>query len=270
LPVTEAEIPLADVGDRLTSAVREAGALALTKFGSPVRNWTKGTNSPVCDADIEADLLLRDRLMRDAPGYGWLSEESVDDPARLDARRVWVVDPIDGTRGFIAGRSDWAISAALVEDGRPVAAALFAPVTDELFFAIKGRGATRNGDAIASTAGDRLDGARLAGPPRRLERLAAIVPGIETVPKIFSLALRLARVATGALDAALAGPNSHDWDLAAADLLVHEAGGALTSLAGHPPIYNRPDPVHGALIAAGHARHATMMALVRARMADFA
>ena len=85
LPVTETEIPLADVGDRLTSAVREAGALALTKFGSPVRNWTKGTNSPVCDADIEADLLLRDRLMRDAPGYGWLSEESIDDPARLDA-----------------------------------------------------------------------------------------------------------------------------------------------------------------------------------------
>ena len=270
MPVTDAEIPLEHIADRLKQAVTEAGALALSKFGSPVKNWTKGASSPVCEADIEADLLLRDRLMRDSPGYGWLSEESADDPARLTARRVWIVDPIDGTRGFISGRSDWAISAALVEDGRPVAAALFAPVTNELFLAVKGRGATRSGEPIAPAPGASLDGARMAGPPRRLERLAAIAPGIEIVPKIFSLALRLAYVASGALHAALAAPNSRDWDLAAADLLVHEAGGALTSLEGHPPIYNRPDPVHGALIAAGHARHAAIMNLVRGRMPDFA
>jgi myo-inositol-1(or 4)-monophosphatase len=250
--------------------VGEAGALALGKFGSPVRNWIKGASSPVCEADIEADHLLRDRLMRDTPGYGWLSEESVDDPARLAARRVWIVDPIDGTRGFISGRPDWAVSAALVEDGRPVAAALFAPVTDELFLAVKRKGATRNGEPISPTPGDRLDGTRMAGPQRRLERLAAIAPGLEAVPKIHSLALRLARVASGGLDAAVAAPNSHDWDLAAADLLVHEAGGALTSLEGHPPVYNRPNPVHATLIAAGLARHATLMNVVRARMADFA
>jgi myo-inositol-1(or 4)-monophosphatase len=270
LPVTDAEIPLAEIADRLKRAVAEAGALALGKFGSPVRNWIKGTSSPVCEADIEADLLLRDRLMRDAPGYGWLSEESADDAARLTARRVWIVDPIDGTRGFIGGRSDWAVSAALVEDGRPVAAALFAPVTDEFFLAVKGQGARRNGEPISPAPGASFDGARMAGPPRRLERFAALAPGIEIVPKIFSLALRLARVATGDLHAAFAAPNSRDWDLAAADLLVHEAGGALTSLQGHPPIYNRPDPVHGALIAAGHARHAAIMNLVRGRMADFA
>jgi myo-inositol-1(or 4)-monophosphatase len=270
LPVTDAEIPLEHIADRLKQAVVEAGALALSKFGSPVRNWTKGASSPVCEADIEADLLLRDRLMRDAPGYGWLSEESADDPARLAARRVWIVDPIDGTRGFISGRSDWAVSAALVEAGRPAAAALFAPVTDELFLAVKGEGASRNGEPIAPAPGASLAGARVAGPPRRLERLAALAPGIEIVPKIFSLALRLARVASGDLHAALTAPNSHDWDLAAADLLVHEAGGALTSLQGHPPIYNRPDPVHGALIAAGPARHAAIMNLVRGRLADFA
>ena len=270
MPVTDAEIPLGHLADRLEQAVAEAGALALSKFGSPIRNWTKGASSPVCEADIEADLLLRDRLMRDSPGYGWLSEESADDPARLTARRVWIVDPIDGTRGFIGGRSDWAVSAALVEDGRPVAAVLFAPVPDELFVAVKGQGARCNGKPISPAPGASLDGARMAGPPRRLERLAAIAPGIEIVPKIYSLALRLAHVASGALHAALSAPNSHDWDLAAADLLVHEAGGALTSLDGHPPIYNRPDPVHGALIAAGHARHAAIMNLVRGRMADFA
>ena len=270
MPATEADIPLKALADVLARAVGEAGALALGKFGIPIRNWTKGGNSPVCEADIEADLLLRDRLMHATPGYGWLSEESADDPARLVARRVWIVDPIDGTRGFIGGRPDWAISAALVEDGRPIAAALFAPVTDELFLAVKGEGATRNGAPISPSDGDTLQGARMAGPQRRLERLRAVAPAIEIVPKIYSLALRLALVATGGLDAALAGPNSHDWDLAAADLLVHEAGGALTSLTGHAPTYNRPDPVHGVLVAAGRARHATLMQLARARPADLA
>jgi myo-inositol-1(or 4)-monophosphatase len=267
LPVSDADIPLAD---RLESAVREAGALALGKFGSPIENWIKGKNSPVSEADIAVDLLLRERLVRAAPDYGWLSEESADDPARLDARRVWVVDPIDGTRGFIAGRPDWAVSAALVEDGRPIIAALFAPVTDDLYLATKGEGAARNGERLRVHDGPGLDGARLAGPPRRLERLAALVPGIVPVPKIFSLALRIAGVASGLLEAALAGPDSHDWDLAAADLLVHEAGGALTAFDGQPPTYNKPIPVHGALIAAGPARHALLMGIVRDRRADFA
>jgi myo-inositol-1(or 4)-monophosphatase len=270
LPVIDADLTSADHAEHLSRAVREAGALALTKFRSPIKSWIKGASSPVCEADIEVDHLLRDRLTTLRPDYGWLSEESVDDGARLAARRVWVVDPIDGTRGFISGYPDWAISAALVEDGRPLAAALFAPVTDELFLARKGRGATRNGIPINASAGDRLDGARVAGPPRRLERLSAISPGIAIVAKIHSLALRIARVADGALDAALAGPNSRDWDLAAADLLVHEAGGALTSLDGRPPIYNRPEPVHGALLAAGGARHAALLSLMRDRGTDFA
>src|SRR5262245_57502445 len=186
LPVTEADIPVARLTGCLDSAVREAGALALSKFGAPVKNWTKGKDSPVCEADIAVDHLLRERLMAATPDYGWLSEESADDPARLAARRVWVVDPIDGTRGFIAGRHAWASSAALVESGRPIAAALFAPVTDEMFRAVEGQGATRNGQPIHAGAGTTLVGARVAGPPRRLERLAALAPGIEPVAKIFS------------------------------------------------------------------------------------
>jgi myo-inositol-1(or 4)-monophosphatase len=270
LPGIEVGLPVADEAEHLTSAVREAGALALSKFRAPIRSWIKGASSPVCEADIAADHLLRERLMANRPGYGWLSEESADDGMRLTARRVWVVDPIDGTRGFIGGHPDWAISAALVEDGRPIAAALFAPATEELFVAVQGRGATRNGVPIRATAGDGFAGARVAGPVRRLERLSAIATGIAVVDKIHSLALRIARVAEGALDAAMAGPNSHDWDLAAADLLVHEAGGALTSLDGQPPIYNRPEPVHRALFAAGGARHAALLMLVRDRKNDFA
>ena len=136
--------------DRLAAAVQEAGAVAFAFFGGPLKSWTKGTgDSPVTEADIAANDLLHKHLLRD--GDGWLSEESENDPARLDAERVWVVDPIDGTRAFMAGREDWTISAALVVAGRPVAAALYAPVTRELFLATAGGGATRNGEAIRVT-----------------------------------------------------------------------------------------------------------------------
>jgi myo-inositol-1(or 4)-monophosphatase len=149
-------------------------------------------------------------------------------------------------------------------------AALYAPVTDELFLAIAGGGATLNGAPIGASPGEALDGARFSGPQRRLDRLAQLAPAIAMVPRIPSLALRLARVATGAIDGSFAGPNSHDWDLAAADLLVHEAGGMVTTLAGELLIYNRPDPVHGVLVAAGRARHAVLLGLFRDRLAEFA
>ena len=103
-----------------------------------------------------------------------------------------------------------------------------------------------------------------------LNRAAAIEPAIEMMPLTPSLALRLARVAMGAVDGAFAGPNSHDWDLAAADLLVHEAGGIITTLTGRPLIYNQPNPVHDALLAAGRARHAALLGLIRNRIAEFA
>jgi myo-inositol-1(or 4)-monophosphatase len=229
-------------------------------FRGPLKSWTKGHNSPVSEADIASNDLLRERLVRD--GDGWLSEESENDPTRLAARRVWVVDPIDGTRSFIAGRLDWTVSAALVTDRRPVAAALFAPATEELFLAVAGGGATRNGVPIRVTSGD-LAGARVAGPKRVLERIASNDSRIVPAPRIHSLALRLARVAEGAIDAAIAGGNSRDWDLAAADLLVHEAGGVITALDGRTPIYNRPEPLHGALVASGLERHAALVDLVR-------
>jgi myo-inositol-1(or 4)-monophosphatase len=252
----------APLAARLAACVREAGALALSMFGAPLKNWTKGASSPVSEADIAVDRLLRDRLSAAAPGIAWLSEESVDDPARLAAPRVWIVDPIDGTRGYLAGLPDWAVSAALVENGRPIAACLFAPVTDQFFMAVAGSGATRNGAPIATSRGADLAGVRLAGPKNFLERLGKIAPPFTTTPRLHSLALRLARVAEGTIDAAIAGGNSHDWDLAAADLLVHEAGGALTPFDGGPLRYNCPVPRHGMLVAAGRERHAALLELL--------
>jgi myo-inositol-1(or 4)-monophosphatase len=254
----------------LVDAVHEAGALALNMFGRELKTWTKAGNSPVCEADIAVDRLLRDRLTAAAPDYGWRSEESGDDPARLAAKRVWIVDPIDGTRDYIGGRADWTIAAALVDTGRPVLGVIFAPAQEALFTAVAGRGASLNGTTIRASAGSKLEGARVAGPRRHLDQLAALVPWIEMVPKIHSLALRLARVAQGTLDIAFASASSRDWDLAAADLLVHEADGALTDIEGRVLTYNRADPVHEALVAAGHSRHRALLDLVEARKREFA
>jgi myo-inositol-1(or 4)-monophosphatase len=267
LPVFEPPAGLSGERERLTAAVREAGVIARNFFRGPLRQWTKGQgDSPVTEADIAANDLLRERLV--APGDGWLSEESENDPSRLEARRVWVVDPIDGTRAFIAGREDWSVAAALVTDGRPVVAAVYAPATEEMFVAVWGGGALRNGIPIRASAGAGIDGARVGGPKRMLDRIAARGAPIAIMPRVHSLALRLARVAQGELDAAAAGGNGHDWDLAAADLLVHEAGGMLTALDGKALIYNRPEPVHGVLIAAGRGRHSAMIDLVRAQMSE--
>jgi len=263
LPATEV-VDLQRQALRLAEAVREAGAVALSMFKTPLKNWTKGEAlSPVSDADIAVDVLLRERLTGDNQSIAWLSEESVDDPVRLDARYVWIVDPIDGTRAYIAGLPDWAVSAALVESGRPVAGCLYAPVSDEFFIAIAGQGATRNGTAIAAAPGAELAQARIAAPRKLLDRLAAIAPPFAVMPRTHSLALRLARVAEGTFDAGIAGGSSHDWDLAAADLLVHEAGGALTSFGGGTVTYNRPVPRHGMLVAAGRDRHAALIELFR-------
>jgi myo-inositol-1(or 4)-monophosphatase len=249
---------------RLAAAVRDAGSLALAMFRKPIKHWTKGpSSSPVCEADIAVDALLRERLTAGEDRFAWLSEESADDASRLAARYVWVVDPIDGTRAYIAGEPDWAISVALVERERPVAACLYAPALDEFFAARAGAGSTLNGKPIAATPGADLRDIRIAGPQKFLDRLSSVLsaPFIR-FPRGHSLALRLARVAQGTCDAAFAGGNSYDWDLAAADLLVHEAGGALSPVGGGTVAYNRPVPRHGMLVAAGRDRHVALIELL--------
>ena len=257
--------------DSLEAVMREAGELARVTARGPFKRWTKGEdNSPVSDGDIAVNDLLRERLTALAPDAGWLSEESEDHLPGRAPQLTWIVDPIDGTRAYITGRADWSISVALVEHGRPRLAAIYAPVTDEMFLGLRDAGATRNGVRISASRGETLAGAKFAGPKRYLDKFTGFAPSILAQPKVHSLALRLTHVAHGGLNAAFASPGSRDWDLAAADLLVHEAGGVMTDFAGTPLAYNRPDAVHGALIAAGPARHGTFIDLVRDRQSEFA
>jgi myo-inositol-1(or 4)-monophosphatase len=249
----------------LTDTVREAGALGLSLFRTELKNWTKGASSPVSEADIAVNDLLENRLRSATPDYGWLSEESADDEQRLGKHLVWIVDPIDGTRGYLAGREDWCVSVALVEDASPLLAAVFAPASDEFFFAVRGQGAARNDVPVYATPGTELDFSRVAGPKPLVERLSRPSGEIILHPRIGSLALRLCRVAQGSLDAAFAGGQSRDWDLAAANLIVQEANGNMTALTGDTISYNRREVTHGVLVAAGRDRHARIVEHFRNR-----
>lgn len=249
----------------LTDSVRQAGALALSMFRTELKTWIKGASSPVSEADIAANDLLERKLRAATPDYGWLSEESADDESRLGRRSVWVVDPIDGTRAYLAGREDWCVSVALVEGASPVLAAVFAPVTGEFFFAARGKGATRNDIPVQATTGSALDFSRIAGPKPLVQRLSEGSDEISLYPRIGSLALRLCRVAQGTLDAAFAGGQSRDWDVAAANLIVEEANGKMTAVSGDAILYNRREVTHGVLVAAGRDRHASIVEHFRDR-----
>lgn len=258
------DLPSIDLAQTATAAaavVAEAGAIALGFFRRSAERWTKADNSPVTEADLAVDRFLKERLPPLVPDAAWLSEETADTAERLAARRVWIVDPIDGTRSFIEGIPEWVISVALVEDGRPILAVVLNPSTDEAFAAEEGAGARLSGKPILATGGTELAGALVAGPNLLLQAFDRF--GIERSPWVHALANRLARVAAGRLDAAVARNDAYDWDIAAAHLLIVEAGGVLTDVAGRPPVYNRPVPRHGALLASGPGRHAVLLAAMQ-------
>jgi myo-inositol-1(or 4)-monophosphatase len=252
----------------LRDAAREAGTLAITYFrhgaDTSARRWYKDRGSPVTEADIAVDAFLKLRLSEALPEAGWLSEETADHPDRLGRPLVWIVDPIDGTRAFMSGHPDWCIAIALLSEGRPVLGLVYAPAHEHLYEASLGGGAVRNGVPLAVSAADGPDGLRIAGPKPlvdRFERRAG--ESVHRLPKVPSLALRLARVAEGSIDIGLVSSDSRDWDLAGADLILHEAGGCLTDLRGEPLVYNRPEPIHGELIAAGRRLHPRIIEAMR-------
>ena len=240
----------------LFSAVREAGALALKLSMQGVRNWNKPDGSDITEADLQVDAFLKARLHGARPSYGWLSEETPDDEKRLNCSKLWIVDPIDGTRSFVNRTDEWCVVAALVEDGRPIMAVVFRPAANEFYSAIKGQGAFCNGLALKASEGELL-GASLLGRGRALKALPGVVAS--STPNI-PLLLRAAYVAAGRADIALSLGLRNDWDLAAGDLLVHEAGGRMSQADGSDMIYNRPSPKQNGMVAAGIKRHRAVLA----------
>lgn len=234
---------------RLEWIVREAGAIALATWpghGHALEVWEKSPDNPVCAADIAVDAFLTRELRALLPSAGWLSEETVDHPERLERGLCWLVDPIDGTRDFIRGRPGWAVSVALVSEGRPLFGLLAAPARGEFWSAEAGRGAWRNEVPLIASTRTVLAGSRV--PADALPRPDA---DLVTVDKPNSIALRIAMVAAGEADLLATLRWGYEWDVAAATLIAREAGAAVSDAFGQPLAYNKRDPrAFGVLVTA--------------------
>jgi myo-inositol-1(or 4)-monophosphatase len=262
-----AETDLAVFLPRLEALTRKAGDIAMNYFRPGERTIAdvsyKGGGSPVTEADLAVDRFLYEEIARLVPEAGWLSEETADNPDRLSRETLIVVDPIDGTLAFARGDDRWAVAIALIERGRPVAGVVHAPALNETYVGALGRGAFLNGEPIRVSRREKMEGAQIVAP-RGLHAYFEKSPyGFDLAPRTPSLALRIADVATGRHDLAIAAAESRDWDIAAADVILTEAGGVLSELEGAPLVYNRPRLARDMLVAAPRALFPASLALAR-------
>jgi myo-inositol-1(or 4)-monophosphatase len=242
----------------------EAGDIAMRYFRRSPHIEYKGDTSPVTEADLAIDAHIHARLTAARPDYGWLSEEQADNGSRLKARRCFIVDPIDGTRAFIAETADWCISIGLVEGAHPVAGVLHCPVSKTVYAATRNGGAFRNDVRLGDGPHQTDDMPRIALSTPMARKLEAQHMAFKRVAPAASLALRLAHVADATLDATLVKPRAAFWDVAAADLILREAGGMLATPAGKALDYAAVDIKLGAMLAARPPFATALLAVVPA------
>jgi myo-inositol-1(or 4)-monophosphatase len=219
--------------DELARITEEAGRIAAGRCGTDYRSWEKSPGQPVCEVDHEVDAFLHRELTALDPEAGWLSEETVDQSDRIERPRLWVVDPIDGTRDYLRDRPGWCVSVALVEDRVPVLGALAAPQRGELWTAARGEGSWRNGARLKVSARAKLAGARVPA-----DQLPRVDGDLVAVAKPNSIALRIAMVAAGEADLVATLKWGFEWDIAAAALIAEEAGAAVSGALGQPLAFN--------------------------------
>ena len=232
----------------LVESIRNAGARAHELVRSGFEVQTKPDRSPVTTVDHEVNRILHEMQRREFPQDGWLSEESPDDPARLTNTRVWIVDPIDGTKALVNRRPEFCISAALIERGVPVVAAILNPSTDELFTAVRGGGLLLNGTRVTHSPTHEFDPLIMVNAWEfRSDRWSTLAETARCRP-MYSIANALALVAAGRVEAVLTIEPENEWDLAAGVLLIEESGGTISDAAGKPFVFNQPTPrLHGVI-----------------------
>ncbi|CAN5425457.1 3'(2'),5'-bisphosphate nucleotidase CysQ [soil metagenome] len=254
-----AEVAVRQVVDIVSNAADHA--LTLWAGGNTqVRQWEKVPGHPVCEADLEVNVMLRTALAALAPDAGWLSEETADSSHRLGTDRVWVVDPIDGTRDYLRGRPGWAVSVALIEAGQPRIGILAAPARNELWVAELGRGATRNGHRLVASTRMELPGARVPA-----DTLPKGDRDLTCVHKPNSIALRMAMVAADEADLLATIRWGNEWDIAAAALIAQEAGATVSDALGRPLGFNRPDPTAFGILGCAPGIHAAAVERLKPR-----
>jgi myo-inositol-1(or 4)-monophosphatase len=251
----------------IESVVRQAGEIARRFYGGEFKRWSKNKGEPVTEADLAVDAFLREHLTGARTDYGWLSEESgsVDG---ADAARIFVVDPIDGTAAFVKARPYFSISVAVTESTRPVAAVVYNPITEECFTASRGGGSRCNGAPIHVSNCTAIEGCRMLGPKDLFEHPAWSTAPNTPWPEMRienrnSIAYRMSLVAAGTFDAAMSLSPKNDWDVAAADLIVGEAGGKVTTHQGNAFVFGRTPPIQRSLICASPALHALLLRRVK-------
>jgi myo-inositol-1(or 4)-monophosphatase len=249
--------------DRVSAIVREAGRIAAARCGTEFGRWEKTPGHPVCDIDLEVDSYLQERLSALDPEAGWLSEETLDASDRIERPRLWVVDPIDGTRDYLRGRPGWCVSVALVEERTPLLGILDAPARGEHWTAEKGRGAWRNGERLRVSGRRELAGARVPA-----EQLAEADADLVAVARPNSIALRIAMVAAGEADLAATLRWGFEWDIAAAALIAAEAGAAVSGALGQPLAFNSASGEAFGVLVAAPAIHAAAVERLRERAMD--
>jgi myo-inositol-1(or 4)-monophosphatase len=247
----------------LRGAVEEAAVVARRFYERGAKVWEKGPGNLVTEADLAVDALSKKRLLGARPDYGWLSEETPDDGKRLDKKYVWVVDTIDGTRAFVRYHPEFAIAAGLVAAGRAVAGVVANPVTEEVFTASEGGRVRVNGKLPVPAPAATITSARILGSRSAIERACGELGGCEFFT-VHSIAYRMALVAAGRYDAAIAMSPTSDWDIAAADDLVRTAGGRVTGGDGKDIVYNRPNARHVGVFAAKPTLHGQILARLAA------
>ena len=248
------------LSETVAAIAADAGRLAMARWQTDFKRWEKAPGNPVCEIDLELDMILRERLSALAPDAGWLSEESADSRDRLEADRVWVVDPIDGTRDYLRGRQGWAVSIALVENGQPILGVLDAPARGEVWRAEAGKGAFRNGERIRAASRDVLTGARVPA-----DSLPKVDQDLVQVFKPNSIALRIAMVAAGEADLVATLRWGYEWDIAAAVLIAREGGATVSNALGRPISFNTPSGEAYGVLATVPGIHAQAVERLHAR-----
>ncbi len=238
----------------------DAGQLALRQFKTDFDAWEKSPGNPVSEVDLAVDQYLKERLLQLDPEAGWLSEETLDNPDRLSMSKLWIVDPIDGTRDFVRGRNGWAISIGFAQAGQVTHAALNAPALVHSWVATLGGGAFKNGHRMRASQCTTMEGARVPA-----DNLPKIDRDLIMVEKPNSIAVRIAMVANDEADLVAALRASHEWDVAAAALILQEAGGVISDAHGHPFAFNTPSAKTAGLVASGTLLHTKVVDRLRER-----
>jgi myo-inositol-1(or 4)-monophosphatase len=249
----------------IRDAARACGAVLRDRFGAPVKTWRKSGGSPVTEIDIALDAKLKHDLLAARPGYGWLSEETPDDPARLAHRRAFIVDPLDGTAAFLSAKPEFCVAIAIAEAGEAAAGVVYNPITDEMFEAARGGGAWRNGAKLATSAQRSLPGASILTSKAFFSspRWTAPWPAVKSAQKA-ALCLRLAHCAAGDFDGVISLGPKNEWDIAPGAILVTEAGGHVTGGGGETLRFNQPDPRTPGVVAGGAGLHPLLIDHLRA------